>query len=143
MTISRRGMLLAPLGLAAASKASGQAFTYDSQLNVAVVNFTVTDRAGRQILGLRPSEIRVFEDDVPQSIAIFAESGKPAVAVGELTEPGLSARQFDAMREPESYTVAYRPSAIDQPAAFRKIRIGVVRAESGSWRVKHRAGYQR
>jgi VWFA-related protein len=46
---------------------------YKVDVNMVVLNFSVTDKSGNPVTGLKPSDIRVFEDGIPQKLAAFAE----------------------------------------------------------------------
>lgn len=84
--ISKRGLLIAPAGLTAASRLLAQGAerrVYQSQLNVVVLSFTVSDARARYINGLKPSDFRVYEDGILQRVSIFAASGKPPLSVSD------------------------------------------------------------
>jgi Ca-activated chloride channel homolog len=56
---------------------------YRVDVNMVVLDFTVTDRGGNYVKGLRPSAVRLFEDGVAQRIRSFSEAagkgpGEPA-----------------------------------------------------------------
>jgi VWFA-related protein len=55
---------------------------YRVDVNLVAVTFRVTDKSGRHVGGLQPSDVRVFEDGIPQSIASFA-SGSTLVRLLE------------------------------------------------------------
>jgi len=46
-----------------------------------VLSFTVTDQKGHYVNGLKPRDFRVFEDDIPEKIATFAEGNRAPVQV--------------------------------------------------------------
>ena len=46
---------------------------YKVEVNMVVLNFSVADKSGHPITGLKPSDIRIFEDGIPQKLAAFAE----------------------------------------------------------------------
>jgi Ca-activated chloride channel homolog len=52
---------------------------YRADVKLVVLTFSVTDANGKSVNGLRPSDIRIFEDGIPQKIASFAQGSKPAV----------------------------------------------------------------
>jgi hypothetical protein len=58
--ISRRNFCAATGSLASGSLLSAE----DAERPMVVLNFTVSDRAGRLIRDLRPSDIRVLEDGI-------------------------------------------------------------------------------
>jgi len=45
---------------------------------VVVLKVAVTDRQGRYVSGLKPSDFLVFEDGILQKITTFAEGAKPS-----------------------------------------------------------------
>jgi len=58
---------------------NGDSAFYRVNVNLVVLTFSVTDAKGNSISGLKPSDVRIFEDGNPQKIASFAEGSKPAV----------------------------------------------------------------
>jgi Ca-activated chloride channel family protein len=54
------------------------------EVDLVVLNVTVTDRRGRFITGLTPNNFRIFEDGVPQEIASFGEGNAAPVSVAEI-----------------------------------------------------------
>jgi len=48
-----------------------------------VVSVTVTDNHGKYVNGIRPSDFKVYEDDIPQKIATFAEGNHAPLQVLE------------------------------------------------------------
>jgi len=52
-------------------------FVYRVRVDLVLLNVAVTDRGGKYIKGLRPSDFRVFEDGIPQRVALFSEGGRP------------------------------------------------------------------
>ena len=54
------------------------AFVYRVRVDLVLLNVAVTDKGGHYITGLRPTEFRIFEDGIPQHLAMFSEgSGAP------------------------------------------------------------------
>ncbi len=51
---------------------------YRVDVNMMVLNFCVTDGDGHYVRGLRPENVRIREDDVPQTINSFTEAGERA-----------------------------------------------------------------
>lgn len=51
------------------------------KVDMVVLGFTVTDQKGHYVNGLRPSEFRVYEDNIQEHIATFAEGNRPPVEV--------------------------------------------------------------
>jgi Ca-activated chloride channel family protein len=54
---------------------------YRVKVDMVVLTFTVTDKKGHYINGLKPSDFRILEDGIPEKISTFAEGNKPPVAV--------------------------------------------------------------
>jgi VWFA-related protein len=52
---------------------SGNDPLYRTDVNLVVQTFSVVDKHGNPIGGLRPSDVRVFEDGIPQKLASFTE----------------------------------------------------------------------
>ena len=97
-----------------------------------VVSLVVTDRYGRFVNGLKLSDFRVFEDNIPQTIFTFVGSRpKP---------PDPRVPQNDAADN--SYTVTYYPDPSNHNPGFRKIKVDIVADNGRSWRVRHRPGYR-
>jgi hypothetical protein len=120
MLISRRAMI--GLGVASAQLLRGQSVSPSP----VVVRLTVTDRSNRYILGLKASDFRVFEDDIPQKITSFAE---------------VPTKQDDD-EAANFYAITYNPDPSNHNEGFRKIRIEIIREEGQSWRIRHRQGYR-
>src|SRR5262249_1898214 len=49
--------------------------------NLVLLNVAVTDNKGHYVTGLRPSDFEIFEDNIPQKIASFAEGNEPQRAL--------------------------------------------------------------
>lgn len=54
---------------------------YRVNVNLVVLTFSVTDAKGNPVRGLKHSDIRIFEDDIPQKVAAFSEGSQPLVNV--------------------------------------------------------------
>ena len=50
-------------------------------VNLVQLNVAVTDRRGRYVTGLTPSDFEITEDGIPERIATFGEGNQPAKAV--------------------------------------------------------------
>jgi VWFA-related protein len=46
---------------------------YRVDVNLVALTFSVTDKSGNHVTGLKPADIRIFEDGIPQKIASLAE----------------------------------------------------------------------
>ncbi len=88
MIISRRGFLelAAAAPLLRAQEPDRQRPVFRIKVDMVVLAFTVTDSRNRYVNGLHPSDIRVFEDGIPQKLATFAEGSKPPLAITESGE---------------------------------------------------------
>ncbi|HWB85990.1 MAG TPA: VWA domain-containing protein [Bryobacteraceae bacterium] len=52
---------------------------FQTDVNMVVLTFTVTDGSGKYIANLKPEDLTVSEDGIPQKIASFEEGDRPAV----------------------------------------------------------------
>src|SRR5579875_352545 len=59
----------------------GNQTTFHVKVEMVVLSFTVTDQKGHYVNGLKPRDFRVFEDDIPEKIATFAEGSRAPVQV--------------------------------------------------------------
>src|SRR5580698_1370471 len=74
------------------------------KVDMVVLSFQVTDNKGKYINGLKPKDIRVLEDGIPQKFSTFAEGSKPPVEVSPdgtlkpipVTEAGIAEGRSDA-----------------------------------------------
>ncbi len=57
--------------------------TFRVKVDMVVLSFTVTDSKGHYINGLKPSDVKILEDGIPQRINTFGEGNKPPVQVAE------------------------------------------------------------
>ena len=55
--------------------------TFRVKVDMVVLSFTVTDNKGHYINGLKPKDLRMLEDGIPQKMNTFAEGNKPPVEV--------------------------------------------------------------
>lgn len=55
--------------------------TFRVKVDMVVLSFTVTDRKGHYVNGLKPSDFRIFEDGIPQRVATFAEGNRPPLQI--------------------------------------------------------------
>ena len=79
------------------------------EVDLVVLNVTVTDRRGRYITDLKPEQFRVFEDGVPQQLASFGEGNSAPLtvatvgtrAVAESSAPGSqpAPAEFEGVNE--------------------------------------------
>src|SRR5882724_2893706 len=85
MNITRRGFLGATAagGLLHAQDggSSGQRPIFRVEVGMVVLSFQVTDNKGHYVNGLKPSDFRIYEDGILQSISTYAEGAKAPMAV--------------------------------------------------------------
>ena len=55
--------------------------TFRVKVDMVVLGFTVTDQKGKYVNGLKPRDIKVYEDEIPEKIATFAEGSRPPLQV--------------------------------------------------------------
>jgi VWFA-related protein len=56
----------------------GDAAFYRVNVRLAMQTFSVTDSKGHSVSGLKPEDVHVFEDGIPQRITSFAEGSQPS-----------------------------------------------------------------
>ncbi|MGH9583039.1 MAG: VWA domain-containing protein, partial [Bryobacteraceae bacterium] len=52
---------------------TGDQATFHVKVEMVVLSLTVTDKKGRYVNGLKPGDFRVYEDNIREKIATFAE----------------------------------------------------------------------
>jgi Ca-activated chloride channel homolog len=57
--------------------------TFRVKVDMVVLSLTVTDAKNHYVNGLKPSNFKVLEDDIPQKIATFGEGNRPPMQVLE------------------------------------------------------------
>lgn len=57
--------------------------TFHVKVDMVVLSFTVTDQKGKYVNGLKPKDFKVYEDDIPQKMATFAEGNHAPLQVLE------------------------------------------------------------
>lgn len=67
-------------------RGQGASSLFRVDVDLVVLNVTVTDRRGRYVNGLRPDQFRILEDGVPQQVASFGEGNRAPVSIAELRE---------------------------------------------------------
>jgi VWFA-related protein len=55
--------------------------TFRVKVDMVVLSFTVLDQKGRYVNGLKPTDFRILEDNIPQKMATFAEGDRPLMEV--------------------------------------------------------------
>jgi len=71
--VTRTALLAAVVGLALAQDRP----TFRVKVDMVVLSFQITDSKGKYINGLKPKDIRITEDGIPQKLATFGEGNKP------------------------------------------------------------------
>lgn len=61
---------------------TGQRPTYQVDVEMVVLTFSVTDSKGNAVTGLKPTDVRISEDNVPQQIVSFAEGSETSLRPG-------------------------------------------------------------
>jgi VWFA-related protein len=63
--------------------------TFHVKVDMVVLSFAVTDNKGKYVNGLKPGEFKIYEDEINQKLATFAEGNRPPVQVldGGQTRP--------------------------------------------------------
>jgi len=56
------------------------------EVDLVQLTAAVTDRGGHYIKGLRPTDFRIFEDGIPQKLAMFSEGGAKLERLSEVEE---------------------------------------------------------
>ena len=57
--------------------------TFRIKVDMVVLSFTVTDSKGHYINGLKPGDVKIFEDGIAQKMNTFGEGNKPPLQVME------------------------------------------------------------
>jgi Ca-activated chloride channel family protein len=83
MTLTRRGLfgLTAAGTLLRAQDSQRSPFRVKVDVNMVVLSFQVTDSKGHYVNGLKPSDFKIYEDGILQSISTFAEGAKAPMSV--------------------------------------------------------------
>ncbi len=83
--------------------------TFRVKVDMVVLSFTVTDRKGHYVNGLKPGDFRIYEDGIPQKVATFAEGNRPPLQIldngatrplisttpsGDVSQGGISSDAF-------------------------------------------------
>jgi Ca-activated chloride channel homolog len=55
--------------------------TFHVKVDMVVIGFTVTDQKGKYVNGLKPKDFKVYEDNIPQKVATFAEGNHAPLQV--------------------------------------------------------------
>lgn len=99
MMITRRELFgMAAGGALLRAQEGGQRPVFRVKVELVVLAFTVTDNRNHYINGLKPADVRIYEDGIVQKLNTFAEGGKPPVAVLEngRVQPLLEGRKEES-----------------------------------------------
>ncbi len=55
--------------------------TFHVKVDMVVLGFTVTDQKGKYVNGLKPRDFKIYEDEIPQKLATFAEGNHAPLQV--------------------------------------------------------------
>jgi VWFA-related protein len=55
--------------------------TFHVKVDMVVLSFAVTDTKGKYVNGIKPTDFKIYEDDINQKMATFAEGNRPPVQV--------------------------------------------------------------
>jgi VWFA-related protein len=84
MIISRRELFgLTAGGVLLRAQDGGQRPVFRVKVDMVVLAFTVTDNKNHYINGLKPTDVRIYEDGILQKLNTFAEGARPPVAIAE------------------------------------------------------------
>ena len=59
----------------------GDQSTFHVKVDMVVLSFTITDSKGKYVNGIKPKDLRVFEDEIPQKLSTFAEGNHAPLQV--------------------------------------------------------------
>jgi Ca-activated chloride channel homolog len=93
--------------------------TFHVKVDMVVLSFTVTDTKNKYVNGLKPGDFKIYEDDIPQKMATFAEGTRAPVQVlaDGATRP-LPAGSAAANRQPGPGVVDLRSDAMTGTNVF-------------------------
>ncbi len=108
---------------------------YKVRVDLVLLSVAVTDHGGHYIKGLKPADFRIYEDGVPQKLALFSEGGgewtnllapgelppgaQPAAESSSVTAPGAGSNVFILM---DTSNFMYKTFALAQDAIADFIR---------------------
>jgi Ca-activated chloride channel family protein len=55
--------------------------TFHVKVDMVVLSFTVTDQKGKYVNGLKPKDLKIYEDEIPQRVATFTEGNHAPLQV--------------------------------------------------------------
>jgi Ca-activated chloride channel family protein len=84
MIISRRELFgLTAGGVLLRAQDGGQRPVFRVKVDMVVLAFSVTNNKNQYVTGLKPTDVRIYEDGILQKLNTFAEGARPPVAIGE------------------------------------------------------------
>jgi VWFA-related protein len=83
MIITRRGFLGMTAAGAVIRAQDAPRTVFRVKVDMVVLSFQVTDNKGHYVNGLKPTDFKIFEDGILQSVSTFAEGAKAPMAVSE------------------------------------------------------------
>ena len=86
--------------------------TFRVKVDMVVLSFTVLDQKNKYVNGLKPKDFKVYEDDITEKLATFAEGARPPVQVLENGET----RPLRGATDATAANGAGNPDAIDPRA---------------------------
>jgi VWFA-related protein len=86
--------------------------TFRVKVDMVVLSFTVLDQKNKYVNGLKPKDFKIYEDDIPEKLATFAEGARPPVQVLENGET----RPLRASTDASPGNATGNPDAIDPRA---------------------------
>jgi VWFA-related protein len=86
-------------------------------VDMVTLTFTVTDGKGKYVRGLKPGDLLLREDGIPQKIAGFAEGAEPMARIGDMPPDALGTKIF-VLFDTSNWMYAGFPYASDAIADF-------------------------
>ncbi len=83
MRISRRELIAMAAGIPLLRGQEPTRPVFRVKVDMVVLAFTVTDSKNRYVNGLKPADIRIYEDGIAQKLSTFAEGAKPPLVIGQ------------------------------------------------------------
>lgn len=80
--------------------------TFRVKVDMVVLSFTVLDQKNKYVNGLKPKDFKIYEDDINEKVATFAEGSRSPMQV---TENG----ELRSMRQQSSDTAAANPDGVE------------------------------
>ena len=85
-----------------AAQEGGQQPLFQVDVDLVVLNVTVTDRRGRYIRDLNPADFRILEDGIPQELASFGEGNAAPVRITEFERRDTLVPEKALIEQPEA-----------------------------------------